>query len=157
MLASPWVHGRLSRACFAAAVRALTASWCKDVWTARSATTGAKRPPRHSAEHAPPPCLQACCQRRPAIALTAALRPAELVNKLQRHPSSGRDDIKVLLRVLRDEIGRAYFKRRAAGRHRGLLGAPCTQGAGVETTTARVHDGGREMCGRAGLQSTGPC
>ncbi len=41
----------------------------------------------------------------------SALHRAELVNKLQRHPSSGRDDIKVLLRVLRDEIGRAYFKR----------------------------------------------
>ncbi|KAK9835238.1 hypothetical protein WJX81_007965 [Elliptochloris bilobata] len=40
----------------------------------------------------------------------------ELVNKLQRHPASGRDDIKVLLRVLRDEIGRAYFKSDAGRR-----------------------------------------
>ena len=43
-----------------------------------------------------------------------ALHCAELVNKLQRHPCSGRDDIKVLLRVLRDEIGRAYFTRCAS-------------------------------------------
>ena len=58
-----------------------------------------------------------CCAIR--LCLVCALREhcalhcAELVNKLQRHPSSGRDDIKVLLRVLRDEIGRAYFKRYA--------------------------------------------
>lgn len=62
-----------------------------------------------------PTCMQVlllCKLPVPSLCAQTALC-AELVNKLQRHPSSGRDDIKVLLRVLRDEIGRAYFKRYA--------------------------------------------